>query len=203
MALHADLIDAVRSEAREAPGQAIGDHIRATVVEFCKRSRVWEDRQTIVLSAGQADYRLRILLEGRVDQVLSARLEWAGGGRALKKVPFIEAPSSGEPRAFSETPGFIHFDPTPDKDGLSARLHVVYVPTIGSRTFPDFVLDEWRDALVWGATARLLKQPDKPWSNVERGMYLDREYHLAIRDARQKSASSNWVPQSIPLRRWV
>lgn len=203
MALYANLIDKARREVREAPSEAIGNEIRSSVIEFCQRTRSWRDYQTIFLSPGQHEYRLRFLMEGRVDQVLSCDLRKGTEGRAIKKVEVTDRFKSGRPAYFSESPGYVRFSPVPDEDGYEARLHVIYVPAVGSRTYPDFIYDEWREAVTAGAVSRLLLQPDRPWSNPDRGLYLEREFHLAVRDARQKAQSGNWVPQSIPLRRWV
>jgi hypothetical protein len=206
MARYSDLVQAIMRETPEAPSALLESEARQAVIEFCRRSRSWTDYEDILTQPGVAEYRLRPIDGGRVDQVIRARFSNdLGYHQELTKVNrrlFMGAADSGSPTLFAERPDHIHIYPYPVNAG-SLSLHVVLVPMQTSTAFPDHLFERWREALVAGAAARLLSYSNKPWTNEGKGQLFQRQFDLAVRDARQNAASDQWTPQSIQLRRWV
>jgi len=205
---YSDFTDEVRRECFEAPFAAIESMVRDASIELCKSARLWNEHRTVSVGAGEFEVRLKPSQEGRVDQVLRCAYRADGSERELRKIMDRGNinPQSGTPLYFSESlrgsSPVLHLTPAPDK-ACELDLYVVLVPQRASRMIPDFISEEWRDAIVHGALGRLLMQSGKPWTNPEKALLHKREFALAVRDARQQAASDNWTPQSIPLRRWV
>lgn len=207
MARYADLVNAVLRETPEAPHALIESELRQSVIEFCTKSRYWTDVERIEMEPGISEYRLRPIEGGRIDQILTAKFSGATGGfRVLRKADrrqFIEANAIGEPTTYGESADRIYLHPVYPNPGAVLVLYVVLVPTQSGLSFPDHLDERWREAFVAGAASRLLMHSNKPWTNENKALVLERKFNLAVRDARQNAASDQWTPQSIQLRRWV
>ena len=179
---------------------------RQAVIEFCKSSRIWTEEELIEAQPGVGEYRLRPVDGGRIDQVLKiVYADTNGNRRVLSKVDrrmLTGMAEAGEPNVYAERPDVLHIHPVPPNPG-SLYLDVVLVPLQDGMSFPDHLYERWREAFVAGASARLLMHSNKPWTNEQKALVLQRKFDLAVRDARQNAASDQWAPQSIQLRRWV
>lgn len=207
MARYADLVQEVMREAPEAPASMIESEVRAAVIEFCQRSQSWKQAEPVAVDALEGDIPLRGFDNGRVAQILVAQFAMAGSAaRLLRKTSrasmLVSNFEPGTPRFFCEEPNRVHLYPAPAEPGMLV-IQVVLVPQRSSASFPDFIDERWRPALVAGTSARLLMHSNKPWTNETKAQVLQRSFDLAIRDARQNAASDQWTPQSIQLRRWV
>ena len=72
--------------------------------------------------------------------------------------------------------------PTPttaSTDGVSVR--VVVRPTDAATKCPDYIYEDYKQAITIGAAASLMNMPNKPWSNAEMGRFYWEQY-LARRD---------------------
>lgn len=207
MARYSDLVNAVLRETPEAPHALIESEARAAVMDFCRRSRYWTETEVLLLEPGIGEYRLRPIDNGRIDQILRAQFASANGGyRTLDKSDrrlFMGLNDAGDPTTYAESADRIYLHPIYPNPAGVVNLHVVLVPLQSSMSFPDHIEERWREALVAGASARLLMHSNKPWTNENKAMLLQQKFDLAVRDARQNAASDQWAPQSIQLRRWV
>jgi hypothetical protein len=59
--------------------------------------------------------------------------------------------------------------PTPeeDQDDDIDTLKVIVKPTIAAVEIDDFIYDEYREVITWGALAELQDVPGKPWSKIK------------------------------------
>jgi hypothetical protein len=78
--------------------------------------------------------------------------------------------------------------PTPSESSSSGLLvRIVSKPGFSSTTYPDMIIDKWRDTIIMGIVAEFLQMPGQRWFNPELSkLYLVR-YGEGIQDVIRKS----------------
>ena len=205
MARYVDLIPNAQREAPEAPSFSVESEIKRAVIEFCRYSGIWRSNRVIETEAGVSEYRLRTERGGRVHDVLRVARVRPDGSEStlLARVGMAEIGRViSEYRAYSvnETTGRLVIASTPKSPG-QLRVYAKLVPARDSQEFPDFIAEEWQDAIVQGALWKLLSWSNKPWSSRERSEDCRRAFYDEATRARQRAATDNWAaPVRIP--RW-
>ncbi|OEE65853.1 hypothetical protein A1OO_08575 [Enterovibrio norvegicus FF-33] len=67
----------------------------------------------------------------------------------------------------------------------NVTLHAVIEPQQGTAHLPALLFEDWALGICAGAASFLLRQPDKEWSNVQLGVYQEREFVEQIRKAKR------------------
>lgn len=145
--------------------------LREAAIEMCEVSDIWQAEVEDLLTVdGVADYDLSPPTGANINHVL-AILRTSGTSRfPLRKVTqeaILSSTSSGPPQVYTlNDSDTITFSPVPDAASVET-LKVLYSlkPSNTATSIPDFVAKENEDALMYGATYRLLSMPQVSWTN--------------------------------------
>lgn len=143
--------------------------LREAAIEMCEVSDIWvAEVEDLLVTANISDYDLSPPTGAVINHVLDIYRTNGNSRWALAKTTqqnILTSASTGTPSAYAMTDSnTIQFAPTPSD---TATLKVLYSlkPSNTATSIPDFVAKENEDALMYGATYRLLSMPSTSWSN--------------------------------------
>lgn len=202
----------VRIEAAGVPEPLLEDVVADSMKDFFRESEIW--RYTV---PGLLDWTMALTFPAitpgteiptgtrmkRVDE-----LKYGSDGTSLAIVEFRtrqdldcvysdwEVKTGSSPLAWtndptSDSPRIIPIA-TEDKAG-TLKLRVILVPTTLTDV-PDFFYDEFHDAWRWGALARLLKMPERDWTNNPLAAYYKGLYDDEIMRAKSRAKAEFGQP---------
>ena len=202
----------IRIEAPGAPEPLLEDVVIEVLQDFFTTTEAWRysvpsllDWTTLVtfpaITAGveiPAGTRMK-----RVDE-----LKYGSDGTSLRPIKFHtrqdldciysdwEVKEGSSPLAWtndptSDSPRIIPIA-SADKTG-SLQLRVILVPTTLT-DIPDFFYDEFSDVIRWGALARLLKMPERDWTNNALAMYYMGKYDDETKRAKSRAKAEFGQP---------
>lgn len=159
-------------------------------IEFCEKSLcVQATLDAAPVTAGVSQYEFDLPTQTALVQVLSAIC----GTRSLVPVPSTSvttAPSlSGTPQYFytrdvDEVLTAFLF-PTPDKsDPLGLTFRVALRPTRVATQLHSSLFDQWADAIVDGAAARIMATAGQPFTNEAKAVVLMQKFRGQVNAAR-------------------
>lgn len=166
--------------------------IRDAAIEFCERSRVLVvDLEPVALEFGVAEYELEMPSQTRLGHILGVWMDTT----LLTPVPLLQANRStdaGIPKSYHATyvdeAVVVRLAPAPDlatQGDLYARVSVV--PTRSATALMAPLFDEWADAVVVGAQARLKQTPGQVFTDVQAGMLCEQKFRHACTAARAQT----------------
>lgn len=174
MAKLSDFLSLVRGKLPGCPEMIMKEAVRESAIEFCKRTRLIEDSDTITTVAGTAAYDLSPpsglawevfdVYRGDVRLTPSDRVEFSDLNYYV---------DSGEPRAYYlEGDGTIVLGPIPSTaESLTVRVTVRPDDTAGQ--VPQILYQEYRTAIAAGARL-FVRQNYRSWNDdreAEKEMY--------------------------------
>ena len=171
--------------ARGCPTAVLRDAILQAAEDFCERTWLWKDYLTLEAVEGQVEYALQpprsadilAVAEVAVDGV---RAEFTTPDRAT--IRFWAAPQAG----------------------LEIKALAVLKPSRTAKTLPDFLWDEWQDAIAAGARYKLLDMAGSDWFSPQLSDKYRLEFErLWVPRARVETAHRQGRPLSVQKRRFV
>ncbi len=213
-------IDELVVLAPGASANGVRQALRAAFRQFCVQSGAWlREIEAVDMIEGQEGYSVEPQDDATVLYIHAVGFRgegWSDKDR-LEFLPAVVSPyhrvqwgTPGEkPVAFhgsSEVPETFFVYPTPTKT-IEGAFHP-YV-SLGPKDpyaddIPEFFLHWHFDAILEGATARLLAQQNKPYTNVLMAQYYARRFNTAIASARDKARRQFTGAQNrVPYRRWA
>ena len=179
-----ELVPSVQEMARLCPVKRIKDSIMDAAIDFCRRSLVWRVQTTDDIVAGTDTYTLAMPTGAAI------------GAIEIVTVDGIQIPMWTSPWPHSSTSGgAVFYGVNQDKqvrlypipaesvtDGLV--VSVVAIPDKTGTVIPDFLLDDYKDAIVSGALASVMAIIGQPWANAQVAMYHQKMFSRAIGGAR-------------------
>lgn len=145
-------------------------------IDFCERSFVWlETQAAYTVTSASADYDFTTTTAGIVHQLRSAELDGTPIDVVTREFADRYFPGwrPGATTTFTGVQAITQTDPTsfrliytPAQDG-ELVLEVAYKPTRTATVLPDILYDEYEEAMVCGAAARLLVMNNVPWTNPQ------------------------------------
>lgn len=187
--------------------------IRNTVIEFCQKSRIWQQVLGAVDAVlGTSDYTPAIPSRTELVEVMSAYL--SGNEITFKTQDQLDAMFgnwrganvTGDPLYYTiQTPGQITVVPQPSRT-ISAALQwrVAMRPSRDSTDFDpsNTFASEFYEGIASGAKARLMFTPNMPYSNLKLGEYHKMEFAKELNRARLRTSRSfgraNLLTQDLP-----
>lgn len=178
-----DFEDFVVSYAQDAPSVVLQHAIRETVVKFMRETRVATDTYCINAQCGVTDYVVEMPDCSKLVAIENVEPDggvW-GGFRQFRNLP--------NPWAWNKDDRFpvVIFGFSPREDAV---FHVTYSWTINRDgcDVPDFIYEEWMDAIKFGAAAELLAMPNQEWTNPQLAhMFADK-----YREERAAAKARKW-----------
>jgi hypothetical protein len=181
--------------------------------DFFRESECWRHTTTTLLDWTQA-VNFPALTAGtelptatrikRVDIV-----KYGSGGANLRSVPFYtrqqldevwsdwEIRTSNTPEAWTNDPNGAAPRLVPGADATQAgvlQVRSIVVPTSDMTDIDDYFYDEFHDAWRWGALARLLKMPDRDWTNLTLAAYYEGKEKAAQKLAKSQAEAEFGQP---------
>lgn len=148
-------------------------YIRQAAIEFCANSQAWKQELSIPTVADQSNYTIPYPTGSALSKLDSFTLVDLDG------VPNddYEAVSAKTGRSLdrnfsdsyyvylSEDAATLIVMPSPDESGASVLPYVTLKPSQTSAGVPDWLFEQYVDAIAQGALSKLMGLPGKAWSN--------------------------------------
>jgi hypothetical protein len=163
--------------------------------DFFKGSNIWKEKIPVSVDPTKDTYDVVPTDSGAINRLL-----------------WVIDPSGVAVNATMEEPGTLVLQYKP---GMAQTYTACVAKTVTDPTtkddypqYPDWVLDKYGDDLVNGVVGRLMKQPKKPYTDLQLAQYYLKSFEQAIGFARIEAARMNtyaaqtWrFPQSFAVRR--
>lgn len=192
------------------PVRTAEDAIRSAAIEFCDQSRVWREilATDLTLVAGTEDYTLTPPTDALIMGVHKIQLydPVNNGAPDSRPLPMLahnhfdffskRTDQQDKPRHWlGNTPDTVRFYPIPDDGGYTAKVWATLKPTRDSTQGPDFLYNDWEEAIGHGAKAKLLAMSGRDWANPQavpfhRKQFIDGWVEARIRDAKANSVNA-------------
>lgn len=206
-----DYLGEVMPDVYGCPHRVAIDAIRAAAIEFCNKSRVWREilDPDITLADGVEDYTLTPPVNALIMGVHKIQLydPAANGAPDARPLPMLSHPhfdfyskrtqDRDKPRHWlGVEPSVVRFYPIPDDKGYTAKIWATLKPTRDSTEGPDFLYNDWEEAIGHGAKAKLLAMVGRDWANPQAVQYHQRAFindgwvEARIRDAKANSVNA-------------
>ena len=172
----ADILPLLLIDAPECPDIVATNALISATRDFCDQSNAWNEIQDPFTIIDNTDiYDIDVPSDGLVVMVMDA---WSPTyqltGKSMEQIsqllPNWQKATGSQPIYFSSQPasGEIRLFPMPlNAQRLQLTMRVSYKPTRTATTIDDGLLDDYQDALLAGARAKLMMQPGKAWSNPQ------------------------------------
>lgn len=211
MATYNQLMSEIKPYATDAVNPEIIDCIKRAVIDFCRRSRIW--KETINVKIKENKYLYTFNENGaRVEQVLSGVIKTSKIEEPMNLKPdsllstissrrFLRGYNYSQPSSGNK----VRIYPIPDSSHLSPNVdfYCVLAPTRQSNSYPDFILEEWYEALITGSVYNLLRIPNKPWTDYNLSIHHNKQFLSFITEAKQESVTDNWSEVRARPRPWI
>lgn len=208
MALFTVLLTEARPGLTGAPDVSILSALRRAAAHFCRQTGIWSDvLSPIKLRAGVYVYDFDAPLGGNVENILSLKINGVAITNHMRfqdMHALTRDAAGGLPTAFSITSdgGSLAVWPTPRTEdaGLVVDVLASLSPARTSPELPDFMTNEWHDAIVAGAKADLMLIPEMPWSNPGAAMNCRAYFEEQVSRARKEAYSGHHAPLRVRQR---
>lgn len=200
---YSDYLPSILVDVPGCPDVAVERDVRNAAIDFCRRSLAWRKQLApIAVVALTNTYALVGSIAGsRVIKVHDAILTSANGDvtSLLSKTP--QALDAADPRwrtaqsnvntgwFTQDEPDSIILAGMPQYDGTLTVL-AAFAPTLVSTGFDGWIGEQYFEAIIHGAKARILAAPQKPWSNPQLAIWHEAKFDLAISEARIEAANA-------------
>lgn len=177
--------------------------IRSACIEFCEKSLLWQQiSEPTDIIAGEARYGFSPPAGSKVVLVMHAsvfptdsccsELSQVTADELNKHRPDWPTYESDKPFAFfMDTDSSIRVIGIPKETLLAYfTLTVALKPSRSATECPDFLLEDWAEAIAHGALVRLHAMVGKPWSEKTLISYHQQKFRAAISAARSKTSKS-------------
>ena len=164
-----------------------------TAIDFCRETGIMRASVgPLSVQYGNADYLPSLPHNTRILRVVSATYRGAPLTPTHEEV--LDG-AIGTPRQIScPDSSTVRLYPAPDETETSVlRLSVVLVPKAGATLIPDPLYDEWLDAIVAGAAARICAIPDQPFTNPMVAAEATMRYRQQLTRAKAEAAGPRLV----------
>ena len=184
------------------PEPYIEQALKQTSIDFCRRSKALRaDMDLITLEEGVQRYDLDAPQGYEVEDIV--RCTFVPDGMPLTPMSISDADASlpgWEQRTgtrpdhyvlFSEEKQ-IRFIPDPNQTISGAiAMRAAFRPNQDSTGLDEVFFEEWMQDIAFGAKARLMMQPKKPWTDQQTATLYEQKFQSAIKRARRRAERDN------------
>ena len=204
------------------PSSGIKNIVRRAAINFCRKTFLWRvdiDRISVVADTELYSLSLPVSVpDSEICSIESVRYKEDGDDDdKFRMIPPIsvrqedQSVGSGSwPFLTSEYPSYYWFDKNTSKLGLSPiptevsveglLIKVICVPTRTSSVLPDF-LNNYYDAIVFGAKSFAFDQMDMPWANPQLASMHRDLFNTEVNGAKMELYTGNTLrPLSVMFR---
>jgi hypothetical protein len=193
MKLWSELYDLVMPDLPGCPFAAVNSALRQSTIVFCEQSLAWkEEHPPVAVLPATAEYAFIPPTGAAVHAVTYAQFN----GKEI-------SPHMGEPhfatrawRNQTGTPQYVlggatslRLVPEPDTAGTLTMV-VALKPSASAAGIHEVLFNEYREAIVHGALARLMLSPRKPYTNTQLAQYHQQQFAIETAMAGTRAARS-------------
>lgn len=198
------LLPYVHPYARGAPDEVMLQAIRSSAIEFCRRSGVLHDENTLDIQAYVKDYPLETLCDYEIvrtyevvvsntwryrPSITKNRVCWTLGGYQF----------------YMQQPDIVVITNPPSMD-IPNGLQVEFIvqPKQDGCTVDNLLYESWAEGIAFGAIARLLMMPNTSWFSMPTAQAFQVKYRSELARART-SVDLNFTSGSAIMQteRWI
>jgi hypothetical protein len=193
MKLWSDFYDLVMPDLPGCSLAVADNALRQFAIAFCEQSLAWQfEHPDIPVSAGTAEYPLAPPEGAVAHSITYAALD----GEEIEPVGRANIPISyrqrqgGKPRYMLSGPTSVTL--APKQHGVGTLTMIVALkPSAISMGIDDNLFNEYREAIVHGALARLMLSPRKPYTNPQLAAYHHQQFAIKTAAAGTRAGRSN------------
>lgn len=186
----ATLLPLVQPQVSSCPASLIVSALQDAARAFCRRTLAWVETVSVSVVSGQSFVNVSPVEGGRIWKIVSISL-----------ANIVMEPG----KDFTYSGGVISFRNAPAVSG-TALVIVAKAPANTEITIPEFLIDDWRQAIVNGALSVLLAMEgqDIPWTNAPLAQVKGLDFERAITEYRINENQAWTIAQpQVAMRRWV
>jgi len=211
MARFEDLLREARVGFSEAPDMTLLSALRRSAAHFCRESGIWMvELDAFLLVEGQSVYEWDVPVSGSVvERIESFKIDEKAGGLTYMRTQDMHS----LPRAANDYGGVCAYaitdngasltvwrTPDANQAGSPVSAFVVLSPTESMAELPDFLRDEWHDAIICGMRRELLGNLRMPWSDARAAAGARLDFAEYVGRARREQHSGHHAPMSVQMR---
>lgn len=197
MANITDFVADIRTQVPDALESVIGAEVLKVVRMFCKRTTRWRvDLPDITLVLNQALYvvgggasNLVLPADSEISLFVTAKQNGIPIG-ILRKQDIDQLEYCWQVQTGGQLRAIVPIDntqiqtfPIPTDVTYPLDLRVVLIPTVGALTCPDFVFNDWEQAITAGTLGRLKNMVGQPWTDFNVAKLKQAEFDDLVADA--------------------
>jgi hypothetical protein len=185
-----DFYDLAAPDVPGCPIAAMDVALRLASITLCEQSLAWRyDHPDISVTPNIDSYAFTPPAGAVVHAIIRAEFD----GR---RIDFSRAEADREISGRDRTgiPEYVRagamsliLTPTPGTSGTLA-MTVALKPSPDAAGIDDSIFDEYREAIVHGALARLMLSPKKPYTNMQLAQYHEQLFAIRVADAGMRAA---------------
>lgn len=179
----------VAPDVYECPEITMEIAVRDAVIEFCRRTYVWQDQlDQIKTVSGVNTYDLELpngticenILDVIMDDVRLAPVKF-------RDLPVNRDTATGKSVVYSLLFGDqIRLYPTPSDSGVM-NLTAALTPSNSATGIDSTIFERYKEVIAHGAKHRLMNVPSKSWSNPALGQYHMTQFMRGVHEARVRT----------------
>ena len=180
------------------PASLIQNNIRAAVVELCERASVYQQElDPLTTVANIYEYDLEAPSGTSVQKILwvthaGVDLEPITSSLLEQRIPKWRT-EAGVPEYFlQQTSSLFSLAPVPAATAVSSTvIRAVLKPSHSSTACDNDVMNDYRDTIVNGALFRLLRIPNKDWSDIQGASVYGQLFNQGVEAAERRARNAD------------
>ncbi|SEK64357.1 hypothetical protein [Nitrosovibrio tenuis] len=175
------------------PFEAMDAALRQAATSFCEQSLAWKyEHPSIPVTIGIASYGVVAPAEAMMHAIIHAEFDGKEINSRIREADTWTAGWSrktGMPEYIFGAAPSVTLVPVPDVAG-TLSMTIALKPSPTAAGIDDFIFNEYREAIVHGALARLMLSPRKPYTNAQLAQYHSQQFLVKTADAGMRVARS-------------
>lgn len=194
------LIPEIAPHLHGCPDMLIKNSIRAAVIELCEKSQVYQaELDPVTTVSGIYEYDLETPSGTSIHKVLwvtheGQDLEPMTSSLLEQRLPrWRQTDQNGVPQYFvKQSSELVWLAPAPSTtSAASTIIRVVLKPAHSSSGCADDVMNDYRDAIINGALFRLLRIPNRDWTDFKHSQVYGALFQGAVVDAERRARNAD------------
>ncbi len=185
--------DKVREDLPGCPYPLITDAVISTLIRFCREAEVWRYKlDNVDLTISTAEYTFSPPAGTRIHRILNVS-DSNGVSLTEKNEGWLDENVTNWRTDESDTltyyaspeTGTILVVSVPEADvtGGLTNIRVLLIPTRDATTVDDILYNDYRDEIVFGVKAWLMRMPNKSWTDKESAKEYEGWFMAGIKKA--------------------
>tara|TARA_R110002012_G_scaffold74771_1_gene189408 strand:+ start:708 stop:1382 length:675 start_codon:yes stop_codon:yes gene_type:complete len=192
MASYTSLVKEILPYVPMCPDSLVEQHLRAATIEFCERSKAYIlDMDPFNTISGVYEYDFDIPVGTEVHQVLLMTHDGNDMDPISPRSLELNYPDwrdkTGQPHVYlQKTPTTFWIVPVPS-GSKQVIASVALKPTRTSNNIDTTISNQYRDAIIYGALYRLLRMPNKEWTDIGASQEYSFQFSIEAKQAELKA----------------